>query len=207
LSNFQENEMVKYALQKPFRMLLLVFGFASAAASQAAEVRPMVKVGFDFGGETLATVVYTDGTTRSIKSNEGVFIGGGASIFNEAKTIETEIALTYKIARISATNGDLEWTRVPLDVLVFYRMHRFRAGGGLTYHMNPEVTGSGLARNVNLQFDNAFGLILQADWLIMDRKTLTMALGLRYTNIEYKLQGTSASPNTSGMGLTYSVSF
>lgn len=199
--------MGKYALQKPFRAFLFVLCFAGAAASHAVEVRPMVKTGYDFGGETLATVVYTDGTTRSIKSNEGLFFGGGASILNEAKTIEAEIALTYKIARINATNGDLDWTRMPLDVLVFYRMPRIRVGGGLTYHMNPEVEGSGVARNVNLQFDNAFGVILQADWLIMDRKTLTMALGLRYTNIEYKLQGTTASPNTSGMGLTFSVSF
>jgi len=199
--------MGKYALPKPFRALLLVLGFAGATGSQAAEVRPMVKVGFDFGGETLATVVFTNGSTKSIKSNEGLFIGGGASIFNEARDIETEVALTYKIARISAINAELEWTRVPLDVLVFYRMPRFRAGGGLTYHMNPEVSGSGAARNVNLQFDNALGLLLQADWLIIDRKTLTMALGLRYTNIEYKLQGTSASPNSSGLGITYSVSF
>ena len=199
--------MSKYALQKPLRALLVVLGFAGAAASQAAELRPMVKVGFDFGGETLATVRYDDGTTRTIKSNDGLFFGGGVSILNEAKDIETEIAMTYKIARITAANGDLEWTRVPLDVLVFYRAPRIRVGGGVTYHMNPEVTGSGVARNVNLQFDNAFGLILQADWLIMDRKTLTMALGLRYTNIEYKLKGSSETPNTSGLGLTYSVSF
>ena len=199
--------MRTYTLPETIRALLLVLGIAGATATQAADVRPMAKIGIDFGGETLSTVVFSNGASQSIKSNEGLFIGGGVSILNEARNIETEISLTYKIAVISASNGELEWTRVPLDALVFYRIPKFRFGGGLTYHMNPEVSGSGAASNINLKFDDALGLLLQADWLIMDKRSLSMALGVRYTNIEYKLQGTSTTANTSGLGITYSVRF
>lgn len=193
--------------QKLLRALLLALGAAVATASQAVDVRPMAKLGIDFGGDTLATVVFTNGTTESIKSNEGIFIGGGMAILNEARDIEAEFSLTYKFALIAANNGDLEWTRVPLDALVFYRMPRFRVGGGLTYHFSPKVSGNGAASNVNLKFDDALGFILQADWLIMDKKSLSMALGVRYTNIEYKLQRTSTSTSSEGLGITYSVTF
>jgi len=56
-----------------FRRLLpalaLVVAAAVPAASHAVEVRPMLKAGYDFGGDTLVTVVFTDGSTKSINAN------------------------------------------------------------------------------------------------------------------------------------------
>jgi hypothetical protein len=183
---------------------LVILAACLAGTAQAGDVRPIVKAGIDTGGDTIVTAVFTNGDTKRVRANEGVFLGGGASWVNDAKDIEVEVAATYKIALIDADNGDIDWTRVPLDALVFYRTHNFRVGGGLTYHINPKIDGSGDVRNLNIDFKDALGLILQADWRI----TQKINLGLRYTNLEYKAEApASGTAKSNGVGLAFSMRF
>lgn len=177
---------------------------AVPAASVAQDFRPMVKAGYDFGGDTVVTAVFTNGSTKSIKANEGLFVGGGVSIMNDARNLQGEVSLSYKFQSIDASNGSIDFTRFPLDMLVFYRESRFRFGGGLTYHMSPKVKGSGVVGGLNVDFKDALGVILEADYLVWR----DMAVGLRYTILEYKTAtGPAATANSDGFGLAFSVSF
>ncbi len=180
----------------------------AAMSARAADVRPMLKAGVDTGGDKLLTVTFTDGSTKTIRANEGLFVGAGASIVNETKDMEAELSLSAKFATISANNGDVTWTRFPLDALVFYRFPSVRLGGGLTYHINPKVSSSGVALiPSDVQVDNALGYVLQADYRFGEK----IGLGLRYTGLEYKLHsasaGTSATAKSNGIGVVFSVSF
>ncbi len=163
-----------------FRRLLpalaLVVAAAVPAASHAVDVSPVLKMGFDFGGDKIATT--TSG--GSIKGNDGLFLGGGASILTDSKDIEVEVTLSWKYANLTASDGDLSFTRFPLDALVFYRLPQFRVGGGLTYHLSPKLSGSGPAGNINTKFDDSAGFVLQADYLLQK-----ITVGLRYTSLEY----------------------
>ena len=47
----------------------------TTAAAHATDVRPMVKAAADFGGDTLVTVIFTDGSQQSIKANELLSLG------------------------------------------------------------------------------------------------------------------------------------
>lgn len=178
---------------------------AAVPAAQAAEVRPMFKGAADFGGDTLITVTFSTGSTESIKANQGLSLGGGVSIANDAGDIETELSLSYKFYTVSASNGDVTFSRWPLDALVFYRLPELRVGGGLTYHLNPELSGSGFAGGLNVNFDNALGLLLQADY----RVTPKINLGIRYTSLDYKVRvnGASATAKSNGVGIVFSASF
>lgn len=170
----------------------------------------MLKVGFDFGGDTLATVTFTDGSTQSIKANQGYYFGVGASIIlGDSRDLEVEGAVSYKEDVITATNGEVTFSRVPLDALVFYRFpQHIRVGGGLTYHLNPKVSGSGLASNLNLGFDDALGWVLQAEYLLppYSPRTPKMTVGARYTVIDYKTS-TGATAKSNGVGITFSIGF
>jgi hypothetical protein len=179
--------------------LILVAAAVIPAASHAVDVRPMLKAGFDFGGDTLVTVVFADGSTKSINANEGLYFGGGVSILSDSKDIETEVSLSYKFTGINASNGSIDWTRFPLEVLVFYRLPQFRLGGGLTYHLSPKLSGSGVT-NANLKFDDSAGFVLQADYLLQK-----ITVGLRYTSLQYKVGG--ASVKSDGVGVTFGISF
>ena len=196
-----------------FRKHGAVLALALAAAAPEAhsqDIRPMLKVGFDFGGDTLATVTFTDGSTQSIKANQGFYLGGGASILlSNPKDIEVEVALSYKEDSITAANGEVKFTRIPLDALVFYRLpEHFRVGGGLTYHLNPTLSTSGVVGNINVNFDDALGWVLQAEYLLPPRtlRTPKMTVGARYTVIDYKTS-TGVTAKSNGVGITFSIGF
>jgi hypothetical protein len=181
--------------------LALVVAAAVPVASLAADARFMGKVGFEFGGDNLITVPFTNGSTASIKANEGFYFGLGTSILTDSKDIEVEVSLSYKFTGINASNGDVTWTRFPFDALVFYRLPQFRVGGGLTYHLTPKLDGSGAASNINAKFDDSFGVVLQGDYLLTQKATV----GLRYTTLEYKIGGVSF--NSNGIGVTFGMTF
>ncbi len=178
-----------------FRRLLPALAFTLAAvapaASHALDVNLMLKAGFDFGGDTLTTVnlMGSGSSTKTIRANDGLYFGGGASIVPDMKELEIEVSLSYKFSGITAQNGNIDWSVLPLDALVFYRLPKFRFGGGLTYHLSPQLKGSGVASDLNAKYKDAAGLVLQADY----RFTEKFAAGLRYTNVTYKADSVSPS--------------
>lgn len=186
----------------------IVIGFLAASVAlgaDAADFRPLIKAGIDVGGETMVTAAFTSGETEKIRANESFYLGGGVAIINDAKDWEYHVTLAYKLASIEADNGEIEWTRVPLEALAFYRFPRVRVGGGLAYHINPRLEGSGVASGVDVKFKNALGAVLQADYLIWKG----LAAGVRYTVLEYDAKGafTGSSARSDGIGLTLSYTF
>jgi Outer membrane protein beta-barrel domain len=186
------------------KRVLLVLALAWPAHMLAADVRPFVKAGYDLGGDKVAEVVFTDGDSESIKANEGFYFGGGASIVTDAGTQEIELSISYKVGSVNGSNGDVEFRRFPLEALWFYRFAKVRLGGGLTYHLNPELDGSGVVGGgLDVKFDDALGLVLQGDYRFGEKLTI----GLRYTNLEYKVSGASAKAKADGLGVTFGYRF
>lgn len=172
---------MKMAMHRIVQSSVMAVLLTLAAVAEAGEMKPMVKLGYDTGGDTLVTVIFVDGDRESIKANEGFYFGGGLSFVSDDKIIETEVSLAYKFQFIDASNGDVTWSRFPLEGLVFYRFPKVRLGGGVTYHLNPDLSGSGVISGLNVDFDNAFGAILQADYRLTDK----LNLGARYTMLDY----------------------
>ena len=179
--------------------LLVVGAAAPPLSSQAVEVHPAIVAGADFGGDKIVTVTFTNGDTQSIRAGDGLYLGAGVSIRNDDNKIEFLGTVNYKYTSVSADNGDVTWTRVPLDALVFYRWERFRVGGGVTYHMSPKIHGSGAASGLNVTVDNALGEVLQADLLVGPK----FSIGARYTHIEYKNNSGNAKGDSAGLTLGY----
>lgn len=156
--------------------------------------------GYDAGGDKVATVTYTSGKSESIGANEGLYVGGGVSVLNDARNIELLATLSIKYQNLHADNGDVWWTRFPLDALVFYRWPSFRLGGGLTYAIHPRVKGSGAASDIDTTLDNALGAVVQGDYLVEG-----FALGLRATLLDYKFGGSTVKAN--GLGVSFGFTF
>ena len=185
------------------RHVVAALALVACTPALAADVRPFVKAGLDFGGETLVTVVFVSGDTESVKSNEGLYFGGGVSILNDAGNIETNLSVAYKLSGITASNGDIDWTMWPVEALVFYRIPQWRFGGGLAYHLNPRLEGTGVVGGLDIKFKDAAGLVLQADYLIGK----SMAAGVRYTSVKYKQEGGGVNVSSGGIGGTFSYRF
>lgn len=196
-------------MQSFMRALVLTAGTLGAGAANAVDVDAVVKGGFDFGGDTIVTAPFTNGDTETIKANEGFFIGAGAAISNNARTVSAEITMSWKYTGIAAENGDIEFTRFPVDALLFYNFSKVRIGAGLTYHLNPEVEGSDAGTAFvgggtgSVAYDDSMGTLLQVDWRIAER----LALGLRYTSLEYDVPNGGASVDASGLGGVFTLMF
>ena len=160
----------------------------------------MVVAGYDAGGDRIVNLSFTNGKGDSIRANEGVYVGGGLSVLNGARTVEFQGTLSVKYQGLHADNGGVSWTEFPLDALVFYRRQSFRLGGGVTYVMNPRAKGTDAASNIDMTFDNALGAVLQGDYLVEQ-----VSLGLRYTLIDYKLGGSTVKG--SGVGVSFGFAF
>ena len=166
--------------------------------SRAADVRGLARLGADFGGDTLVVGPFTTGTSAKIKANEGVYLGGGMSILNDAKKLSLDLAATWKYTSIEAVNQTFEFTRFPLEVLGFYHFsdaEGVRIGGGLSYQLNPKFKADGNLRNGTANFDNAAGYVIKIDYT---RKHLNF--GARYTAAKYEISGAQAATGN-GPGL------
>lgn len=185
-------------------LLAAVAASAISTGAHAGDIRPVMRMSAEFGGDTLVDVSFTDGTQDRLESNRLLALGGGASWINDAGNLEVEVTLAYKFTTVEGTNGSVEFVRYPLDALVFYRAQQFRVGAGVTYHLKPQVKGTGVAEDIQGKFDNALGAIVQADWLFTEH----VSVGVRYTFLDYKLKGPeSFTPNSDGFGVTFGYRF
>src|SRR6185503_19534124 len=113
--------MTGRTIRKSLPGLVLALAAAVPLGSQAADVAPVFKLGLDFGGDKVATAVFTSGKTESLKANELFYLGGGVSIISDSREIETEVTISYKFDSINASNGEIKFDRLPIEALVFYR--------------------------------------------------------------------------------------
>ncbi len=173
----------------------------ATGTAQAVEWRGVVKAGYDFGGDTLQTVRFADGTTESIKANDGFYFGGGIALVPAASNFETQLTLAWKYTGVTANNGEISFTRYPLEALAFYNWDFFRVGGGLTYHINPKLKRSGVVSGGGVDFNSRVGAIVQADY----RVTENVTAGIRYTYITYT--GDGRDIHGDGFGVAISGSF
>ena len=195
-------------MQRILAAAAATFLVASAMPACAVDIGLTGKIGYEFGGDDLATVTFTNGRTETLNAGEGLVAGIGASILNDAKTLELEVMASAKFQFIHGSNGDLTWRRFPVDVLGFYRFKHLRIGGGLTYHLAPKVSGSGVAGGATHEYDAALGYVLQADWLFSGADSGKGAyVGLRYTNLEYELKGGGFTASADSVGLSLGYRF
>lgn len=191
-------------MHKSIRTLALLSVLSGVSyTTQAADVRGLFNMGYDFGGDTLVTVIYSDGTRESVDANKSLYFGGGVSlVWDKASTMETQLTLNYHFDETDPlANGGVKYSATSFDAVQIFNVNQASFGVGLTYHMSPKVTGTGVVSG-NVQFDDAVGMVFQVGFRLSDRSTI----GMRYTNIKYKVAGV-ADADGSGLGIFFNFGF
>jgi hypothetical protein len=192
-----------------FVSLFLAFATFTPLAASAVTVTPVFTSAFEFGGETLVDVVYSDGSKSNIEAGRGLIVGGGANFeFGDEAHLPLQIQSTIGTKWTStkqAKNGTVDWIRFPLEVFAFYKIEsaNLRLGGGPTYQFNNSLKGSQDAAVVSADFENSLGWALEGDYFFGADKKLSA--GLRLTRISYQVKGTSlsAAGDSVGVNLSY----
>jgi len=196
--------------------LLTLLSLATLSASDA--LKPIIQVGYDFGGTALATVehpesYYSYAESNTIRAGQGLNLELGASLSNPNSNMELQFLVGYKFDQDSASNGDVVWDVIPFTALAMFSSNRWKFGGGVTYHLNPKIDGtfSGYDNNgdyfkdsIHDEYESTFGGVVEVQYKITNSATF----GLKGTFIEYKLkQDPSIIAKGNSVGLNFSYTF
>ena len=190
--------MNKLSMAAKAAAVLAVAGALSTA--QAQGLKPLLGASITAGGETLATVVFTDGSTQKVKSGGLVHLFGGLEYQGASWALQANVG--YHVDDTNAKNGSVKFARVPVEVLAFWKASdTFKLGGGVRKAGSAKVTSSGAASNIgSINLDSKLGVVLQGEYFFTADKASVL---FRYVSEDYKVNGVSISGKHAGVGLAY----
>lgn len=180
----------------------IALGAAVGAHAEGRPVTGFVGIAVTGGGDTLAHVTYTNGDTKDIKSGGLVDIKGGIEYRAPDSPFAVQASLGYHVDRTAASNGDVRFTRYPLELLGFWSAQpNFRIGGGLRKALSPKLSSSGVAAGLgNADLSSTVGVVLEGEYLFSPHFGLT----LRGVGEKYKFSdGTKVDGNHFGVRFNY----
>ena len=169
-------------------------------ASRAMATDLFIEGGIHLGGETVATASFTNGDTEKIKAGELLSFAIGFHT-ELSDSVQGRFSIGYKFDSINAENGDLDFSRVPLEFLVMQRYTYWMLGGGLTYHLSPEFTAdvaSSVGPSGTVEFDDSLGVVIAFDYNSKGNFDHDWYVGGRVTLIDYDNQFGSVRGNSLG---------
>jgi hypothetical protein len=116
----------------------------------------------EFGGDPVATVTYTDGTSQDVNSGQGVSLAVGAELRpSHNSPLALRATVGYKYVTTMAENADITLTRIPLEVIGAYEFDGgFWAGAGVVHHTSVRFK----ADELTVPFESATGPTVRVGW-------------------------------------------
>ena len=170
----------KKQIRNAWEYLLPVMMLAWSQFPSAVQANGLV-LGMELSGGGDDIAIMTSGD--KIKAGELLYFGAGYNYsLNSDNTLFLRSMLGFKFVAIDAKNGDLEFTRFPLDFILIKRFDAFSLGAGPTYHLSPNYEGTINGVSSKIDFDNSLGFLVQGSYYFAQQTEL----GIRLTSIDYK---------------------
>ncbi len=174
----------------------------------AAEVMPPKQLryllggGLTFGGDKLATVLYTDGSTDSVTAGGTFELHAGMDYrMNDDISIQGTAGYHFDLTK-PASNGGVTFSRFPLEMMAYYHSNDFfRIGGGSRIVLRPRLKGDGVASATNRSFSNTFGFVVEGEYMVIP----ALGIKVRYVREKYKGKGFSGSINGNHIGVLANI--
>lgn len=77
-------------------------------------------MGLTLGGDKIASVTYTNGSESDINAGHGVQPSGGID-YRWSETFSMQMSIGYNVSGAFADNGDVSFSRWPIEVLGYLR--------------------------------------------------------------------------------------
>ena len=183
-------------------VLAAALAFAGGRAEAAPGVGEPGRLGLvfetaaEFGGDDILKVLYTNGSTQTIRAGQGVTVGIGVHYQPYSLPIDFAATVGYKFVRTAAYNTDLGVDRVVVKFTGTYALpNHFWMAAGPVWHTATKLKGDGYLPDVN--FDDSVGGTVGIGW---------RWIGLTYTNIRYH-GAFPGSVDASNEGVTFAWKF
>jgi opacity protein-like surface antigen len=177
---------------------------AHAQSQNGPAVRPLLGMGFTFGGDKLYTVEFRDGSSDTVRAG-GIFTLYGGVEFRATDALAVQATVGYHgDSTRAASNGSIRFSRYPVDVLALFSVNdKVRLGGGVEFVNSPKLSGSGVVGDFNVRFNNTAGVVLEGEYLF----TRNFGMKARAASIKFKVDGASDKIDGSYGGLMLNYYF
>lgn len=165
----------------------------------------VINGGMTYGGDTIATAHYTDGTTSDIKGGSLIQIGVGGLYQFENTPLALMLSANYHFDSAFGQNGDITFSRVPIEALAYYTgKERFRIGGGVRIVNSPELNATINGLTDKIIFDSTTGLVAEVGYQLAQQGWINFRfVSEKYTANKITWSGGAV---TSLVGITAPVS-
>ncbi|MFA7398896.1 MAG: hypothetical protein WCZ98_00265 [Sideroxydans sp.] len=164
----------------------------------------LINVGMTYGGDTVATAVFTNGSSTDIKGGGLLQFGAGGLYQFEQQPIALMLSANYHFHSVSGANGSISFDRLPIEALAYYTgKERFRIGGGVRIVNSPEAdsTAPGSGFDIkNITYKNTTGLVAEIGY------QLSSEGWLNFRFVSEKYQGETATAYNGATASLASVS-
>lgn len=196
-----------------FKQLVVAFLALAATVAQAqgAGVRLFTNLGYSFGGDTLASGTYVGGDSWTIKAGQGLLMAAGGDV-RLTENFIVRASVGYHHDSTNANNGEVSFTRTPIELLGFYEVNQqVMLGGGLRKATGARVKATGVATGLSSagDYDSNLGIVLEGVYFFdaiskVAHKPL-WGINLRLVSEEFKQ--TSNPVNKSGTHIALGLVF
>jgi hypothetical protein len=139
--------------------------------------------GFTSGGDTIATATYSDGSSKNVKGGGLAQFGLGASYQFQNTPLALLLSANYHYHTAAASNGDITFSRVPIEVLAYYTgVERCRFGAGVRLVNSPVASKTINGSTDKITFDKTTGTVVEFGY----KMAPSTWLNLRYVSEKYQ---------------------
>ena len=173
-----------------------------AQAPDTKQMRFLVGMGLTVGGDKLASATYNNGDEADIRAGRTVAFNTGID-YRVTPEFSFQATIGYHTDRANAKNGDMRFTRIPMELLAYYNVNQqWRIGGGARYVSSAKLSSSGAAYlGSNYEFKNTLSTIAEAEYLAGPNWGFKVRLVSE--KFEYKVGGGKVDANHIGFFGTY----
>ena len=188
---------MKYTFSRTLVTLLVSF-FSIQLQAGDPPVNWFIGAGLTGGGEDLATVEVEYSGSNNNSNNRDISSGGllsltGGVIISPNPAFDLQASFGMHSDDVFAGGDSVSFTRWPVELLAFGKWGNNRLGGGISYHINPELDLEDVNRPV-FEFENAPGLVAEYGYSLNGWGNGGLVLGARFMFIEYELEAVDNSP-------------
>lgn len=172
---------------------LAALAAASGAQAQQGGVRGILGIGLTSGGDTLASIAFTDGSTVDLRAGGLVHFYGGLEA-RLAPQFTLQGTFGYQVDDTgSNSNGALRFSRYPFELLAHYQIGpQVRIGGGARFVGDAKVTGSGVLSGIEVDYGSTTGAVIEGEVLV------TPNLGLKLRAVSERYTPSAGGPSADG---------
>lgn len=179
-------------------LLFIVSAISASAQEKKSPLSGVIGANFEFGGDRVAEIYFTNGNTQSVRAGQGGHFYAGAEYrFPQAQRLALRGTIGIKYVTTAADNAHIRLTRIPFQFTAnVYPVQKLRIAAGLSAHTGIRFNADGIMQN--LSFQSANGPVFEIAYA---------GIGLTYTSMNYKNKEYGDVYSANAFGVSFSTTF